>query len=87
LIRFPSFFSLDVYIVSYARTPLTNAFTGSLAGYTAPQLAGFAIEGKKLSLTMEILSSSYLYLSLSDCFQIRRYQQAISTSFCIQSCD
>ncbi len=44
--RLPFSRSTDVYIVSYARTPLTNAFTGSLSGYTAPQLAGFAINGK-----------------------------------------
>ncbi len=47
--RLPFSLSTDVYIVSYARTPLTNAFTGSLSGYTAPQLAGFAINGNLLS--------------------------------------
>lgn len=35
-----------VFIVSYCRTPLGSAFTGSLSHLSAPELASHAIKGK-----------------------------------------
>jgi hypothetical protein len=38
-------YSLEVFIVSFSRTPFGTAFTGSLSHLSAPELAAHAIKG------------------------------------------